>query len=179
MKNSRIMSLLSIILLTTLPVTTAVAGDLSIVINGRSHHFNSAYDWNENNYGMGLEYLFETTSRWKKIVMANGFRDSTDKMSYMGGAGLYRRLLETHRFSGFYIDAGINAFIMTREDVNENQPFPGVLPSVSFGNRYVGFNLTYLPMQAVQKMVNADFVDPNISGVLFVQFKISLSQLLP
>ena len=97
----------------------------------------------------------------------------------MGGAGLYRRLLETHRFSGFYIDAGINAFIMSREDVNENRPFPGVLPSVSFGNRYVGFNLTYLPMQAVQKMVNADFVDPNISGVLFVQFKISLSQLLP
>ncbi len=173
------MSLLSVILLTTLPVTTAVAGDLSLVINGRSHHLNSAYDWNENNYGLGLEYLFETTSRWKKIVMANGFRDSTDRMSYMGGAGLYRRLLETHRFSGFYIDAGINAFIMTRQDINENRPFPGVLPSVSFGNRYVGFNLTYLPMQAVQKMVNADFVDPNISGVLFVQFKISLSQLLP
>ena len=37
--------------------------------------------------------------------------------------------------------------------------------------------MTYLPMQAVQKMVNADFVDPDISGVLFVQFKISLSLL--
>ncbi len=97
----------------------------------------------------------------------------------MGGAGLHKRLLETHRFSGFYIDAGINVFIMTREDINENQPFPGVLPSVSFGNRYGGFNLTYLPMQAVQKLVNADVVDPNISSVLFVQFKISLSQLLP
>ena len=90
-----------------------------------------------------------------------------------------QRLLETHRLSGFYIAAGINVFIMSREDVNDNQPFPGVLPSVSFGNRYGGFNLTYLPMQAVQKMVNADFVDPKISGVLFVQFKISLSQLLP
>ena len=167
------------LLLPTLPGATAFAGDLRLVINGRSHHFNSTYDWNENNYGLGLEYQFETTSPWKKIVMANGFRDSTDRMSYMGGAGLHKRLLETHRFSGFYIDAGINVFIMTREDVNENQPFPGVLPSVSFGNRYVGFNLTYLPLQAVQKMVNADFVNPNISDVLFVQFKISLSQLLP
>ena len=129
------MSVLSIVLLATLPVTTAVAGDLSIVINGRSHHFDSSYDWNENNLGLGFEYQFESTSRWKKIVMANGFRDSVNRMSYMAGAGLHRRLLETHRFSGFYIDAGINAFIMTRRDINDNKPFPGVLPSVSFGNR--------------------------------------------
>ena len=179
MKNSRIMSLLSIILLATLPVTTAVAGDLSIVINGRSHHFDSSYEWNENNYGLGLEYQFETTSRWKRVVMANGFNDSNDSMSYMAGAGLHRRLLETHRLSGFYIDTGINAFIMTREDYNDNNPFPGLLPSLSFGNRYGGFNLTYLPAEAIQDMVNADFVDPTISGVLFVQFKLSLSQLLP
>jgi hypothetical protein len=173
------MILVSIILLATVPAATAFAGDVSIVINGRSHHFNSNYDWNENNYGVGLEYQFETTSRWKKIVMANGFRDSTDRMSYMAGAGLHRRLLETHRFSGFYIDAGINAFIMTREDVNDKKPFPGVLPSLSIGNRYGGFNLTYLPTNAIQDMLNTDFVDSTISGILFIQFKISLSQLLP
>jgi len=173
------MSVLSIVLLATLPVTTAFAGDLSLVINGRSHHFDSSYEWNENNYGLGLEYQFETTSRWKRIVMANGFTDSNDRMSYMAGAGLHRRLLETDRLAGFYIDAGINAFIMTREDYNDNNPFPGLLPSLSFGNRYGGFNLTYLPGEAIQDMVNADFVDPTISGVLFVQFKLSLSQLLP
>jgi hypothetical protein len=173
------MILVSIILLTTLPVTTALAGDLSVVINGRSHHFNSSYDWNENNFGLGVEYQFASTSRWKKIVMANGFRDSANKMSYMAGAGLHRRLLETHRLAGFYIDAGVNAFIMTRQDVNDNRPFPGVLPSLSFGNRYGGFNLTYLPTQAIQDMVNADFVDTTITGILFVQFKVSFSQLLP
>lgn len=173
------MILVSIILLATVPATTAVAGDLSVVINGRSHHFDSSYDWNENNYGLGFEYRLETTSRWKKIVMANGFRDSVNKMSYMAGAGLHRRLLETHRLSGFYIDAGINAFLMTRKDFNDNKPFPGVLPSLSFGNRYGGFNLTYLPAKAIQDMVNANFVDPTISGILFVQFKLSISQLLP
>ena len=179
MKKSRILSLVSTVLLAVSPVTTAHAGDVSLVINGKSHHYNSSYDWNENNFGLGLEYRFETTSRWKKIVMANGFRDSVDNMSYMAGAGLHRRLLETRRFSGFYVDAGINAFIMTREDINHNKPFPGMLPSLSIGNRYAGFNLTYLPTKAIQDMVNADFVDPTISGILFVQFKVSLSQLLP
>ena len=179
MKNSRILSLVSTVLLAVSPVTTAHAGDLSLIINGRSHHYDSSYDWNENNYGLGLEYQFETTSRWKKIIMANGFRDSVNNMSYMAGAGLHRRLLETHRLSGFYIDAGINAFIMTREDFNDNKPFPGLLPSLSFGNQYGGFNLTYLPAKAIQEMINADFVDPTITGILFVQFKLSLSQFLP
>ena len=108
------MFLASIILLATLPTKTAHAGDLSLIINGKSHHYDSSYDWNENNFGLGFEYQFETTSRWKKNVMANGFRDSVNRMSYMACAGLHRRLLQTHRFSGFYIDAGINAFIMTR-----------------------------------------------------------------
>jgi len=179
MKNSRILSLVSTAILAVSPFTTAHAGDLSIVINGRSHHFDSSYDWNENNFGLGLEYQFETTSRWKKIVMANGFRDSVNEMSYMAGVGLHRRLLQMDRFSGFYIDAGINAFIMTRQDFNDNNPFPGVLPSLSLGNRYGGFNLTYMPAKAIKEMVNANFVDPTISGILFVQFKISLSQLLP
>ena len=179
MRNSRITALVSTALLATLPVITATAGNLSAVINGKSYHVSSSYDWNENNYGLGLEYQFETTSRWKKTVMANGFRDSVDAMSYMAGVGLHRRLLETNRFSEFYVDAGINVFIMTREDIDDNKPFPGALPSLSIGNRYGGFNLTYLPRKAVQEMVNADFVDPTISGILFVQFKISLSQLLP
>ena len=46
--------------------------------------------------------------------MANGFRDSTDNMSYMAGAGLHRRIFETHKLAGFYVYAGLNAFVMTR-----------------------------------------------------------------
>ena len=179
MRIIRFESLLYILLLSTLPIASALAGNLSVVVNGKSYHLNSTYDWNENNYGLGLEYQFETNSRWQKIVMANGFRDSANRMSYMAGTGLHRRLWQTNRFSEFYIDAGINVFIMTREDVNDNQPFPGILPSLSFGNRYGGFNLTYLPMGAVQDLVNTNFADPNITGVLFLQLKISLSQLLP
>jgi hypothetical protein len=81
--------------------------------------------------------------------------------------------------SGFYVYAGLNAFVMTRDDVENSKPFPGVLPSVSIGNDKVGFNLTYLPRQAVESATQSEIVDPTISGILFIQFKVSLDQLLP
>ena len=165
--------------LVTVPTSPALAGKFNAVVNGKSYHFNSTYDWNENNYGLGIEHEFESKSAWRTTVMANGFRDSTNSMSYMAGAGLHRRLFETHRMSGFYIYAGLNAFIMTRDDVAGSKPFPGILPSVSVGNEKIGFNLTYLPRQAVEATTQSEIVDPTISGILFVQFKISLDQLLP
>ena len=177
MNISKLLLVSASLLLLSLPTASALAGDLSLVLNGRSYHVNSSYDWNENNSGVGLEYQFGTESRWKKSVMANGFKDSTDSMSYMAGVGLHRRFVQSERLAGFYLDAGLSAFIMTREDVDNSKPFPGILPSVSIGNRYAGFNLTYLPKQAVEEMVDAEIVDPTLSGIVFVQFKIGLSQL--
>ena len=148
------------------------------IFNGRSYHLDASYDWNENNYGFGLEHEFEQTSAWKRVVMANGFRDSNDNMSWMAGAGLHRRIYESEKLAGFYVYAGINAFLMTREDMGSD-PFPGVLPSISIGNRMIGMNLTYLPRKAVEKATNAHVVDPTLSGILFLQFKVSLEQLMP
>ena len=91
--------LLAIVLLAMIP-TDVVAGKSFAVVNGYSQHFDSSYDWNENNYGFGLEHEFEQKSAWKKVVMANGFRDSTDNMSYMAGAGLHRRVFETEYLGG-------------------------------------------------------------------------------
>jgi len=150
------------------------AGEISAVLNGKSYHVGSTEEWNENNYGLGLEYQFATTSRWKTRLMANGFRDSNDEMSYMAGAGLYRNLLATQRLASLYLDLGINAFVMTRRDVNDNKPFPGALPSVTVGNRYGGINVTYLPKQAVERMFDAQMIDESISGIVFLQFKFVL-----
>lgn len=166
-------------LIVALSSSPAMAGKFSAVVNGKSYHVNSTYDWNENNFGLGIEHEFDSVSAWRTTVMANGFRDSTDNMSYMAGAGLHRRLFETDRLSGFYIYAGLNAFIMTREDVENSKPFPGILPSVSIGNEKVGFNLTYLPRQAVEVTTQSEIADPTISGILFLQFKVSLDQILP
>jgi Antimicrobial peptide resistance and lipid A acylation protein PagP len=150
----------------------ASAGNLDIVVNGKSHHINSRYDWNENNLGLGLEYEFSGSSRWVKSLHANTFMDSLENMSYMAGAGLKRRLFDTDRYAGFYIDAGIVGFLMARKDMNDYRPFPGVLPVVTVGNRYAGMNITYLPKQAVHDMARANVVDPTIGGVVFLQFKL-------
>ena len=169
---------LALLILLALPLSPALAGDLSTVFNGKSYHVGASQDWNENNYGLGLEYTFERESRWKPRVMANGFRDSNEDMSYMLGGGLHRNLYATDRMNGFYLDAGIDAFVMTRTDVNDNKPFPGALPSLTVGNRYVGVNLTYLPKVAVEKMYSSKMVDESISGIVFLQFKINVSQLM-
>ncbi len=169
---------LPLISLFTLLAPPAVAGELSAVVNGKSVHLGASGDWNEQNYGLGVEYAFASQSRWKTIVMANGFRDSDENMSYMAGAGLHRNLYATDRLNGFYVDAGVNAFLMTREDVNDNRPFPGALPSLTVGNRYMGLNLTYLPRKAVEKLYDARMMDDSISGIVFLQFKVGVSQLL-
>jgi hypothetical protein len=154
-------------------------GKFNAVVNGKSYHFDSSYDWNENNFGFGIEHEFEQKSAWKKLAMVNGFRDSTDNMSYMAGVGLHMRLYETERLAGFYVYAGLNAFFMTRDDVNNGRPFPGILPSVSVGNERFGMNLTYLPRRALEETMDVQMVDPTLSGLLFLQIKVSLDQLLP
>jgi len=179
MNKPNVLLLSAFAILVIFPNSAAFAGKFSAVLNGKSYHFNSTYDWNDKNFGLGIEHEFDSKSAWRTTVMANGFRDSTDKMSYMAGAGLHRRIFETERLSGFYVYAGLNAFVMTRDDVGDSKPFPGILPSVSIGNEKIGLNLTYLPRQAVEATTQSEIVDPTISGILFVQFKISLDQILP
>ena len=162
----------------TASFSPAMAGSFQAVINGKSFHIDSDYDWNENNFGVGIEYEFEPRSLWIKTLMANGFRDSRDNMSYMVGAGLHRRLLSSERFAEIYFDAGINAFVMTRDDVDDGKPFPGLLPSFTLGNRYVGLNLSYVPKSFVQKYMKANNVDPDMDGVIFLQFKVRLDRWL-
>lgn len=179
MTSTSIKTLFIVALLAASFSSPAFAGKFNAVVNGKSYHFNARYDWNENNIGLGIEHEFEQKSAWKKIAMANGFRDSTNNMSYMAGAGLHRRIYETDKLAGFYVYAGLNAFVMTRQDVDNNRPFPGILPSISIGNDTVGFNLTYMPRKAVEQAMNTGLVDPTLSGILFLQFKVSMDQLLP
>ena len=176
-RNLKLVGLFAI--LVVLQTSPAMAGDFSAVVNGKSYHLNSTHDWNENNLGLGIEHEFDSTSAWRTTVMANAFRDSTDTMSYMAGGGLHRRLFETERMSGFYVSAGLNAFVMTRADMADSRPFPGILPSVSIGNEKVGFNLTYLPRKAVEATTRSTIVDPTISGILFIQFKVSMDLFMP
>ena len=166
-------------LVIAMPCSSAWAGSFSAVLNGRSIHVDATENWNEDNVGLGLEYQFESTSRWKRQVMVNGFRDSNEEMSYMAGAGLHRTLFASDRMNGLYVDAGINAFLMTRRDINDNRPFPGAVPSLTIGNRVMGVNLTYLPVKAVERLLDARMTDDTVSGIFFLQFKVDVNQLFP
>ncbi len=121
----------------------AQGSDWDIVLNGRSVHVNAAHHWNEENWGLGVEREFNNGSRWVKVALANGFKDSAEHPSYMAGGGMKRRfpMFSNHA----YFDVGLIGFVMTREDVRHNQPFPGVLPAMTFGTKRVAVNVTYLP----------------------------------
>jgi len=152
----------------------AQGGDWDVVVNGRAVHMNASGDWNEDNWGLGIEREFASpTSRWVKIALANGFSDSMGNPSYMAGGGLKRRF----RFNteDFYVDVGGVAFVMTRENVNGDRPFPGVLPAATFGFKRVALNMTYMPGSVADRVTNSKKYDPTMEGVFFLQFKLDAS----
>lgn len=152
----------------------AQAGQWDVVLNGRSIHVDADQDWNEANWGLGVEHEFNPDARWVKVALGNGFRDSDDNMSYMGGGGIKRRFQVPLGRQRVHVDLGAIGFLMTRHDVNDNQPFPGVLPAFSVGTRQFAVNLTYLPGQFAERFAAARTHDPSLDGIWFVQFKLNV-----
>ena len=56
-KRAAIHLILAVTIITFTP-SPAFAGKFSAVVNGRSYHINSSYQWNEDNYGFGVEHEF-------------------------------------------------------------------------------------------------------------------------
>jgi len=173
MAHSRITRLAGVGLLALGLFGTAEAGQWDIVLNGRSVHVDADRDWNETNWGLGFEHEFNPDARWVKVVLGNGFRDSDDEMSYMGGGGLKRRFRLPVGDQRVHVDIGAVGFVMTRQDVAGNEPFPGILPAFSVGTRQFAINLTYLPGQIAERVAHARTADPNLDGIFFVQFKLN------
>jgi len=148
-------------------------GAWDVVLNGRAVHVNAARKWNEENWGIGFEHEFATESPWVKVALANGFKDSMGNPSYMAGAGIKRRFRLNSE--DFYVDLGGIAFLMTRENVNRNEPFPGVLPAATFGFKRVALNLTYLPESVADRVTSSRRHDPTMQGVFFLQLKLDAS----
>jgi hypothetical protein len=145
--------------------------DWDIVVSGRAVHLNAAREWHEDNWGLGFEKEFHSARRWVKVALGNGFRDSVGDPSYMAGGGIKRRF---RLFSDdLYFDVGVIGFLMTRQTVNHNQPFPGALPALTFGSKRVAVNMTYLPDSVVDRVTHADRLDPAMNGVLFIQLKLN------
>jgi hypothetical protein len=153
----------------------AAAQDWNVVLNGKAIHVNSSKKWNEDNWGLGFEREFDDHSRWVKVALANGFLDSDSQMSYMAGGGIKRRFRLRALGSDTYVDLGAVGFLMTRQDVNDDKPFPGVLPALTVGTRDFAVNMTYMPAGIADRYTHVRNADPTISGILFIQFKLSPS----
>ena len=151
------------------------AADWSVVLNGKAVHVDSSRDWNESNWGLGFEREFDAESRWVKVALGNGFRDSRNEMSYMAGGGIKRRFRPLTRSRDFYVDVGVVGFMMTRQDVDDNAPFPGLLPALTFGSRHVALNVTYLPTTLTDRAMQVKRADPTVDGVFFLQLKLDAS----
>ena len=140
-----------------------VADSLNLIINGKAFHQENK-NYNEDNWGLGLEYNFEENKKWINFVNGGFFKDSNSNTSKYLGGGTKRRFLLTDNIDGWHVDAGLTAFLMTRKDYKNNQPFFGALPFVSVGTDKFAINATYIPS-----------VSPKFVGLLFIQasFKIS------
>jgi hypothetical protein len=152
-------------------------GDWGLVINGRSVHINAKKDWNQENWGLGFEKEFNSSSRWVATAVANGFKDSMDNPSYMAGMSIKRRFRAPANH--FYFDAGLVGFLMTRDNIRHDAPFPGALPTMTFGARHFAVNVTYMPGAVVDYVTHAHLLDPSITGVFFIQLKLNLGHFGP
>jgi hypothetical protein len=153
--------------------------DWRMVLNGRAVHLNAAREWNERNWGLGVEREFDSGERWVKVALANGFKDSTGSPSYMAGGGIKRRFGLPSVSDDFYVDVGVITFLMARDDVDGGRPFPGILPALTVGTRNLALNVTYMSDSAVESASDMPIKDPSMSGVLFLQIKLNPRLLAP
>jgi hypothetical protein len=141
----------------------AVAGEMSLLVNGKAVHINTpaGKNLNEKNWGLGLQYdggLINKT--WVPFAAVSGFIDSNKNPSYYAGGGVLRRF----QFDGTHVDMGAIGFVMTRKDFRNDRPFLGILPAFSVGTDRVSVNMTYIPK-----------VHPKAVALWFFQFKVNFS----
>ena len=147
-----------------LSVKPAHAEQLSLIVNGKALHLNAPADrnYNEKNWGGGLQFDFDKTeNNWVPFVTASGFKDSNNNPSYYAGGGALKRFEFGN--SGYHVDVGGVAFVMTRKGFRNDDPFLGALPVVSLGTERIALNITYVPK-----------MDPKWVPLFFLQLKIGL-----
>jgi len=120
------------------------ADEIHLLINGHSIHMENRDNYNEENTGLGLEYNFDKRGDWINLINFSSFKDSNNETSNYLGFGTKLRG-ESGGPNPWHIDIGAFAFVMTRKDYNNNEPFLGILPLLSFGSEDIGINVTYIP----------------------------------
>lgn len=142
---------------------TALADEMSLLVNGKAVHINppAGKNLNEKNWGLGFQYDWTpVANNWIPFAMASGFIDSNKNPSYYAGGGALRRF----QGDNLHVDVGAIGFVMTRKGYKNEQPFLGALPAFSVGTERVSVNMTYIPK-----------VEPKAVPLWFFQLKINFS----
>lgn len=145
--------------------TLVHADELHLILNGKAYHMTSR-NYNEKNYGLGLEYDFAPRKNWITFINGGFFKDSLRNTSNYIGIGKKRRYLLQDDPQGWHLDLGLIAFLMTRKDYHDNHPFPGALPVLSLGKQWFSLNATYIP-KVSPKHVNLFFFQVMIRVATF------------
>ena len=140
----------------------AMAGETSLLLNGKAIHINTpaGKNLNEKNWGLGMQYDGDMVNKkWYPFATVSGFKDSNENLSYYAGGGALRR------FQGekLHFDIGAIGFLMTRKGFKNDKPFLGVLPALTVGGERFSVNMTYIPK-----------VEPKSVALVFFQLKIRL-----
>jgi hypothetical protein len=142
------------------------AEQLSLLINGKAVHLGKldGVKFNEDNWGAGFQYDFDATAdNWIPFVTASGFLDSNNNPSYYAGGGALKRFDLGSAGSGYHVDLGGVAFVMTRQEFNDEKPFFAVLPAMAIGTDQLAVNVSFVPK-----------VDPKTVALFFFQIKVGL-----
>ena len=165
---SRSVTLLLILILSLLVNNTSHAGQFSVLFNGKAIHLNdtSNKNYNEENWGAGVQYEYgKSDNKWIPFTTISGFLDSHKNPSYYAGGGYVRRFMLSEKMQQLHFDAGLIAFLMSREDYRDGDLFPGVLPMMSLGTKHAAINVTYIPEVA-----------PKMVELWFFQLKLTLAE---
>lgn len=134
----------------SLGIPKARAGDLYGAVTLRSYHVDRAAQYNERNYGVGLEYQFNRTWALAAGEYKNSFRH---KSTYYGGSYT--------PFTAGDWKAGVLLLAINGYDMRDHRRYiPIAVPMVAWEGERLG--------------VNAIFVPPvgNGTGVLGLQMKV-------
>lgn len=142
---------------------TAVADELAVVLNGKSIHLEGG-DFNEKNWGLGINYDWTPKNNWITFLNASYFEDSNSNFSKYAGGGMKRRFNLDGEQDGWRADVGGIAFFMTRVDYKNNDPFIGVLPFAALSYGPMTVNMTYIPR-----------VSPKHKELLFFQLMVRIA----
>jgi palmitoyl transferase len=127
-------------------------GSPTLLLSGYSYHLRSTYDaehlakLNEEAWGLGYAKAIDDAKTDWHALYGLAFRDSHDNIQAMVGYGWQTYWGPP---AGLKVGAGLTAFIVSRPDIANGIPVPGILPLLSV--RYDRAQLLIAPIPKVSQ----------------------------